>query len=169
MRRVRSAKYLIAISTVLLALLLSNTGASAVQTGWYVSVSAGKWDRHNTVVSFPYKSQPTDRVHLVDDKNSGASIPLQLDGTTGTFVLPELKAGQHKSFHIVWEYGKSTRESPAVELTRVQNRLEIKVRGHQVLSFVAEPAGLPAPDIKPVFLRGGYIHPVFTPDGKNGH
>jgi hypothetical protein len=151
---------------VLLALLLSNTGATAVQIGWHVFVRAGQWDRHNTVVSFPFKSQPTDRVHLVADDKVGASIPLQLDGTTGTFVLPDLKAGQVKSFHIVWESAKARRESTGVEVTRVQNRLEIKDRGHQVLSFVAEPAGLPSPDIKPVFLRGGYIHPVFTPAGR---
>lgn len=163
MRRFTLIKYAIALS-VLLALLLSHTGAAPSQAGTFVLVSAGQWDRHNTIVSFPLKSRITGRVDLVDDK--GASIPLQLDGTTATFVLPDLKAGQHKNFHIVWNYKKSKRESDAVELTRVQNRLDIKDRGRQVLSFVAEPAGLPSPDIKPVFLRGGYIHPVFTPQGR---
>lgn len=159
-------KYLIVLATVLLALLLSNTGATAVQTGWHVMVRAGQWDRHNTVVTFPFKSPATDRVRLVDDDGKGPSIPLQLDGTTGTFVLPDLKAGQLKSFHLYWESEKSKSKSTRVELTRVQNRLEIKDGGQQILSFVAEPAGLPSPDIKPIFLRGGYIHPVFTPKGK---
>ncbi|HET8781913.1 MAG TPA: PmoA family protein, partial [Pyrinomonadaceae bacterium] len=33
-------------------------------------------------------------------------------------------------------------------------------------TFVTTPASVPANDIKPVFLRGGYIHPVFTPSGR---
>ncbi|HEV8186152.1 MAG TPA: PmoA family protein [Pyrinomonadaceae bacterium] len=159
----RTFKYLTVSATVLLALLLSNTGATAVQIGWYVSVNAGQWDRHNTVVSFQYDTKGS-RVHLEDDK--GASIPLQVDGTTASFVLRDLKAGQSKTFRIVYERGKSSRVTDGAELTRVENRLEIKVRGQQVFSFVAEPAGLPSPDIKPVFLRGGYIHPVYTPKGK---
>ena len=45
------------ISVVLVALLLSNTGTTATQIGWYVSVNAGQWDRHNTVVSFQYDTK----------------------------------------------------------------------------------------------------------------
>ena len=158
----RTFKYLTVSATVLLALLLSNTGTRAVQIGWRVSVDAGQWDRHNTVVSFRH-SEGT-RAHLKDEK--GASIPLQLDGTTASFVLPDLKAGQNKTFQLISDGERSKPSSGGVELTRVQNRLEIKVRGRQVFSFVAEPGSLPSPDIKPVFLRGGYIHPVYTPKGK---
>ncbi|HET6976415.1 MAG TPA: PmoA family protein [Pyrinomonadaceae bacterium] len=155
----RRFKYLIVLTAVLLALLLNSTGASTASRKIAVTVSAGQWDRHNTIVSFPFKSKKEDTGYLVDDQ--GASIPLQLDGTTATFVLPDLKAGKSISFQL--RYGAKV--GSAVELTRVQNRLEIKDRGQQVLSFVAEPGSLPSPDIKPVFLRGGYIHPVFTPKG----
>jgi hypothetical protein len=162
------------IATVLLALLLSNTGAATSQYGIHVVVSAGQLDRHNTLVSFPHKSKPGIPYHLVAEKNSSgplpdvlkAPIPVQVDGTTASFVLPELKAGQNQSFHLVYGAVKSPQPSAIAELKRVQNRLEIKVGGREVLSFVAEPVGLPAPDIKPVFLRGGYIHPVFTPAGR---
>src|SRR6185503_11677522 len=98
-------------------------------------------DRHNTLVAFELK--PTSKAyHLVDDK--GASISLQLDGTSASFVLRDLEAGQSKTFRLVSGRDKS---SGGVELARVQNRLEIKVRGHQVFSFVAEPGSLPSPDI----------------------
>jgi hypothetical protein len=148
---------------VLLALVLSNSGAKPLQSGTHVVVSAGRWDRQNAVVSFPYKSKPGEAYHLVDHK--GVSIPLQVDGTTASFVLHDLKAGQSDSYRLVKGPAKLTQTSGGAELKRVQNRLEIKVGGRQVFSFVAEPAGLPSPDIKPVFLRGGYIHPVFTPQG----
>jgi hypothetical protein len=35
-----------------------------------------------------------------------------------------------------------------------------------VLTFQGGPGELPRPDIKPIFQRGGYIHPVFTPSGR---
>src|ERR1044072_5772006 len=154
-------RYLALISAVL-PLLLRNTGATAVQIGWYVSVKAGQWDRHNTVVTFPDHSK--GRAHLEDDK--GARIPLQFDGATASFVLSDLKAGESKIFRLVEEYGKPAPVTGGVGLARGTHRPEVKVRGQQVFSFVAEPAGLPSPDIKPVFLRGGYIHPVYTPKGK---
>jgi len=156
-------RYLAFVSAVLLALWLSNTGITAVKTGWSVTVNAGQWDRENTLVSFQHDPKGS-RLHLEDEK--GTWIPLQFDGTTASFVLRDLKAGQSKTLRIVRDGGKSPRVNSGAELMRVQNRLEIKVRGRQVFSFVAEPAGLPAPDIKPVFLRGGYIHPVYTPKGK---
>jgi len=156
-------RYLAVIATVLLALVLSNTGVTAVQIGWSVWVYADQYDRHNTVVSFEYDANGR-RVHLVDNK--GAWIPLQFDGTTASFVLPDLKAGQTENLNIVHDSKKSAPNTGGVEVTRVQNRLEIKIRGKQVFSFVAKPGSLPSPDIKPVFLRGGYIHPVYTPKGK---
>jgi len=157
-------KMITLIATVLLAaLLLSNTGATAVQTGWYVWVDAGQSDRHNTVVSFQYDPKGR-RVHLEDVKKT--YIPLQFDGTTASFVLRDLKAGESEHLRIMDDTKKSLPVTGGVELTRVQNRLEIKIRGKQVFSFVAEPGSLPSPDIKPVFLRGGYIHPVYTPKGK---
>jgi hypothetical protein len=162
LRSLMSFKYLIVISMVLMALLLSNTGATALPAGTFVTVSAGEWDRHNTVVTFDFNSKSKGRgYHLVDD--NGSFIPLQLGGTTAAFVLRDLKAGQSKKFRLVSGGAKS---DAGVELARVQNRLEIKIGDRPVFSFVAEPAGLPAPDIKPVFLRGGYIHPVFTPAGR---
>jgi hypothetical protein len=168
-------RYTAVIATVLLALLLSNTGAAtSPQYGIFVTVSAGKWDRHNTLVSFPNKSKPGTLAHLVAMKDGSspppdalkAQIPLQVDGTTATFVLPELKAGKNQTFLVVYGPAESAQTSRGAELTLVQNRVEIKVSGREVLSFVGKPAKLPSPDIKTFFLRGGYIHPVFTPKGK---
>jgi len=160
----RRFKYQGVIAILLLALLLSNSGAATVQVGYHLTVRAGQWDRRNTVVSFKFNPGDTGVYHLVDSK--GTSFPLQRDGETASFVLRDLRAGETKPFYFVRGPAKSSRDNSGVELTRVQNRLEIKIRGRQVLSFVAEPAALPSPDIKPVFLRGGYIHPVYTPQGR---
>ena len=170
----KRVSYLAVIATVLLALLLSNSGAATPQWGISVTVSAGKWDRHNTLVSFPHKSNPSQRYYLKAIELSShavpdalkAQIPVQSDGTTATFVLPELKAGETQTFILNWGPAESVKKSRGAELTQVQNRLEIKVDGRHVLDFIGEPNDLPAPDIKTSFYRGGYIHPVFTPAGK---
>lgn len=162
--KITRLRHLALIAPVLLALLLSNTGVTAVQIGYHdLIVKAGEWDRHNTVVTFQYpgKERPTQLIDEADYR-----IPVQFEDGTGSFVLPDLKAGQVKKFYIATGTKKISPEKNGVELTRVQNRLVIKVRGREVFSFVAKPGSLPSPDIKPVFLRGGYIHPVFTPKGK---
>jgi len=160
-----SVKTVALISVVLTALLLSNTGATAVQIGYHdLIVTAGEWDRHNTVVTFQYPGKQERPTNLIDE--AGNRIPVQFEDGTASFVLSDLKAGQVKKFYIATGTKKISSEKNGVELTRVQNRLVIKVRGREVFSFIAQPGSLPAPDIKPVFLRGGYIHPVFTPKGK---
>ena len=166
MRRVGSVKSA-AVAAIVLALWLSTAGGKATQVGTYVSVRAGQFDRSNTVVTFEFKNAKQGRTYyLVDDKAGGSPIPLQVDGATASFVIPELKAGQEKIFRLKTAPANAARASANVELSVVKNHLDIKVRGRSVLSFVAEPEGLPSADIKPIFRRGGYIHPVFTPSGK---
>ncbi len=153
-------------SATVASLILADN-AFATQSATYVSVNAGQFDRSNTVVSFEFKSAKQGRSYsLVDDKARGASIPLQVDGDIASFVIPELKAGQEKTLRLRSEASKPPPLNTNVTLNLVKNHLDIKVRGRSVLSFVGEPNGLPHPDIKPIFLRGGYIHPVFTPSGR---
>ena len=147
----------------MLALLLGGTGATADQAGLYIMVSAGKLDRHNTVVTFPFK-RSSGVYRLVDENHQ--SIPLQTDGTNAWFVLRELKAGQTKTYHLAPKQAAKESSTSGVAIRRVRNLLEITVRGQKVFTFVAEPAGVPSSDIKPIFSRGGYIHPVFTPAGQ---
>ena len=152
------------IATVLLALWLSNIGATAIQRRYHLVVQAGQSDRHNTVVTFKYGLNENHDIHLIDD--AGNHFPLQFEGQMASFVLRDLKAGQQKSFYFARGKITDSKEHGAVWLKRAQNRLTIQVQDYQVLSFVAEPGSLPSPDIKPVFLRGGYIHPVYTPMGR---
>ena len=150
-------------SATVASLILGDKALAAKDA--YITVNAGQWDRHNTVVSFDLGPGGRERFyHLVDD--TGAPIALQIDGTTATFLLRDLKADQMKKFRLVPGGTKLPDESLGLMQSRDQNHIEIKIKGRQVLSFVTEPAGLPSPDIKPVFLRAGYIHPVYTPKGK---
>ncbi len=53
-----------------------------------------------------------------------------------------------------------------VKAVEDHTNVQITVDGRPVLTYHGAKAGLPRADIKPVFERGGYIHPVLTPTGQ---
>jgi hypothetical protein len=53
----------------------------------------------------------------------------------------------------------------SVRVEQSENKVDIHRAGELVLSYQAKPVGLPRPGIDSAFLRGGYIHPVMTPNG----
>lgn len=143
--------------------LVTNGELSAAKRQTYVSVAAGGYDRYETVVSFTLPADLKGQSYALRDA-AGQQVRLQIDSDRrATFILPALKAGQTKSYRLVVAGSKA---KPGVELTRRNEGLDFKVAGRNVFTFVTTPAGLPDKAIKPVFLRGGYIHPVFTPSGR---
>jgi Methane oxygenase PmoA len=156
-------KFLSLIVIALLAFGLS--GAKSARKTTYVSVDAGTWDRNDTVVSFELPPEFKASSYELRDE-SGEYTPVQNSGRHASFILRELKAGQKKTFRLLARQSRVRNAVDLPELAKVQNRLEIKIRGRRVFSFVAQASTLPTTDIKPIFLRGGYIHPVFTPGGR---
>ncbi len=143
---------------LIVVVVLSTHGAKRKT---YVSVAAGSYDRNETIVSFALPDEFKGESYSLRDA-SGQLIALQIDSERrATFVLPALKAGQTLSYDLV----AGTKVKPAVDFTPRSDGLDFKVGGLSVFSFVTTPSALPSKDIKPVFLRGGYIHPVFTPSG----
>jgi hypothetical protein len=154
-------KLLLLIVVAVIA-LTANGELNAGNRHAYVSVAAGSLDRRETVVSFALPADFKSGSYALRD-DSGQMIPLQIDSERrASFVLPALKAGQTKTYRLVPAGSKA---APGVDFTRRNDGVDFKVAGRNVFSFVTTPAGLPANDIKPIFLRGGYIHPVFTPSG----
>jgi len=152
---------------VIVAALFTTGSISSNRTekGVYVTVAAGKFDRREVVTSFALpKELKGSRYSLRDRK--GHQLEVQIDpDRRATFVLPELKAGATERFQLV-ESKQSTRAPQSVLVKQNENRLDLTLAGHPVFSFVTKPARLPSPDIKPVFLRGGYIHPILSPSGR---
>ena len=143
--------------------LVTTGELSAAKRQTYVSVAAGAYDRYDTVVSFALPADLKGDSYALRDA-AGRQVALQIDSERrATFVLPALKSGQTKSYRLVVA-GRKARSG--VDLTRRNDGLDFKIAGRNVFTFVTTPAGLPDKAIKPVFLRGGYIHPVFTPSGR---
>jgi hypothetical protein len=150
---------------LLLSVCLIDSGAA--QKTVYITVAAGKLDRRESVVTFSLpKNLKAKAYELRDDKSN--RIPLQVDAMgNATFVLAELNAGETKRYRIEATKSGISSAIKGVQLTREGDRLLISSVGRQVLVYQMQPGELPGSDIKPVFKRGGYIHPVFAPSGRS--
>jgi len=143
--------------------LLAHGELNAAKRNAYVSIAAGQHDRQETVVSFALPAEFKGNSYALRDSSS-QQIPLQIDSErNASFVLPALKAGQTKTYQLVATGSKPKNE---VDFTRRSDGLDFKISGRSVFTFLTTPASVPSKEIKPVFLRGGYIHPVLTPSGR---
>ncbi|MBM3832311.1 MAG: hypothetical protein FJ403_03340 [Verrucomicrobia bacterium] len=144
-----------------LVLCLFAFSACAAEKTYRVVVSARESDRRESVVSFNLPAGAGPIKALQDSE--GRLVPVQIDANRqATFILKNLPKGVMKSYRLV---GKSETSLGLVEVTGAGAKLKITNSGKPVLDYQAEPGELPRPDIKPVFRRGGYIHPVRSPSG----
>ena len=79
------------------------------------------------------------------------------------FVLPKL-AKDRSTFLELDVTGVPTKQQ--VFTTRKGRKLRLEFNGNVIAEYQAEAADLPREGISPLYRRGGYLHPVFTPKGK---
>lgn len=141
--------------TLFLLLLAASAHAKTLK------IEAGPHHRIHTVVTVP---APDDMPENPGLRNStGTILPLQLsDDGTATFILPELAAGKTAEFALV-SMGNAVAEN-AVALEK-EDGVSLSVAGNAAAGFVGVVKELPREGIDPVFLRGGYLHPIRTPTG----
>jgi hypothetical protein len=129
-----------------------------------ITVLAGDYDRRNSVVWFTWPSGARDFQQLADER--GNTIALQTDQEGhACFIEKELKHGSARTYRLVAaESDASLRDG--VQVAREGNRIKCSVANQPVFHYQADASELPRPDIKPIFQRGGFLHPILTPGGK---
>jgi len=106
---------------------------------------------------------PGDTLQLRDE--DGNVVPLQITtDRRAAFVLPRVGAGEHRRLTI--EPALDRRPRPVVEAMRQPDRVELRVDQRPLLVYRSEKTALPSADAKPILRRGGYVHPVLTPQGR---
>jgi hypothetical protein len=124
-----------------------------------IVVRAGDLERQNTVVSFPWTAAGARPTGLRDGQ--GARLPLQVDdGGRAVFVLPALEAGAEATFTV-----ETAGESPPAEVHAIRESDGVKVAIGDRTAFRYQMQGKLPPGIEPQYLRGGYLHPIYTPAG----
>ena len=144
--------------SLLFFVLISVRAVAAVPA---INVEAGDFDRHNTLVTFDLPAVAQKLTHA--KAQDGKLLPIQY-GPAGkaSLIMAELPKGMRASFELI--SGGSS--GPEVNINRDHNKLKASLSDHALLEYQAQPGELPRPDIKELFTRGGYIHPIFSPTGK---
>lgn len=129
-----------------------------------IIVAAGEFDRRDTISSVALP--PAARGHRQLNDANGNSVPMQIDESgRAWFSIKELRPGSETTFQL--KTGTMKRDpATTIQVSREGGRLDITANGKPVLSYQAEKSELPRSDIKPVYRRGGYLHPLLTPSGK---
>jgi Methane oxygenase PmoA len=140
----------------LLILLLAATAHAKT-----LKILAGAHGRIQAVVTVPAPDGAPENPGL--RAADGTILPLQLsDDGTASFILPELAAGKAAEFELV------PMEQAAAEAARAEESgvdIALSAGKRPVADFVGKRAELPRKDIPPIFLRGGYLHPLRSPSG----
>lgn len=156
----RAVSSLLLLVAPLLALGPVSSGGPGTST---VTVSGGLHDRRDTVVSFRLPDASARGPCRLRDA-AGTEAPLQVDAAgRAWFVVPELAAGATRTYRLA--RGAAHRATHVVA-AREGDDVRIAWEGRPVIRYQGGAGVLPADDVKPVFRRGGYFHPIHTPSGR---
>lgn len=123
-----------------------------------VTVEAGDFDRRDTVVEC--KLPPG--VSGLASEGGSALVQHGPDGRAW-FIVGDLKRGAKRTYTFQKADGKQLAEARSGK-----GAVTLRAFNRTALVYRTEKTSLPPnrPDLKPIFERGGYIHPVLSPSGK---
>jgi len=152
------------IPSVCAALLIAwALGVRAAERSGRITVSAGDFDRNDSIVWFKLPTGARNFRQLADER--GNLVALQTDGEGhACFIEKKLSHGSARTYRLIADEPTAAPQT-GVQVTREGSRLRCSVVNQSVFHYQAEMSELPRPDIKPLFQRGGYIHPILTPSG----
>lgn len=132
------------------------------QKQYEIQVSSGAFDRSETIVSFYFPDQIEAGVYQLENP-SNPSLVLQVDDSNkGWFILDELAAGESRVYDLTAtpiESEPDTHVSKQIDSTQITFSSD----GRNVLSYYHGDNNPTELDER--YKRGGYIHPVYSPEG----
>jgi hypothetical protein len=147
------------------AALLGLSRARAAAGGKTVTVEAGERERKNTPVSFELGAELARRAgrryELRDAKNQ--PVPLQVEANGRAFFVVRALGKSEKATYTLRAGGRAVKSAADLAVKREADGVVFNAGAAPVLRF-ATTGKLPA-GIDPKFLRGGYIHPIYSPAG----
>ncbi len=136
--------------------------AIAADQALRVTVHAGEFDRRGTVVS----AVLPEKAKVQGARLGGKFIPVQTDDSNRIWwVVADLKKGQSETYELLPE---TAVVAPVVFTRKEGNKLRFgsAAKRNTLMEYQADAGELPRDNIKAAFKRGGYLHPILTPSGK---
>lgn len=161
------------ISVCILAFLGSVATTTAAKDNPSLTVEAGDYDRRQVVVTF---TLPPELRSCNALQREGQRYPLQVDRLGhAAFVVADLSKNGKVTYELLQL--RSATEMPKEIMFAVHDGSKLRIalaRGEggaaaaplPLLDYQGEPGELPRENIKPIFLRGAYLHPIRTLTGK---
>ncbi|MGV3771364.1 MAG: PmoA family protein [Verrucomicrobiales bacterium] len=129
-----------------------------------ITVHNGEMARTDVILTVPFPPGLRGKDLLIDP--NGSSIPLQVVRTnTISFVVPTMQPNEKLSY----TFRASNEGRKIVEHLKAVDRngkVTLSAGEASLLVYQANDSDLPRPEIKPIYKRGGYLHPVFSPSGR---
>src|SRR5436189_2242922 len=142
------------LKNLTLASLLCTQAAIAADS---LVISAGDGPMEHALVEF---TLPKDSTANTATDGQGRTYAIQKSGSRAAVLLPAIKGDMKLKL------GRSDASSGVVKIERDGKKLKATASGKALLEYQAEPGEFPRTDIKPIFRRGGYIHPIYSLSGK---
>ena len=145
-----------------LALALSFAASFASWGATYsITVANGDLPRTNAIIHLP----PHPKIRYNNWlKGPGGGFPIQANATNGiAFVIPSLKPGET----VTYTGGDDSRPLlQPIKVSEAGESVAFNFNDRPLLVYQGKETQLPRPEIKPLFKRGGYLHPVYSPSGR---
>ena len=146
------------------AVLPWRLAAASTEPALTLTVRAGDWKRHDTVTPFDLAPGTARALRGTDENGAQYLIQIETNGLA-TLLIPDLARGEARTLHFGARPLRGL-ETAAMDTRRHGSKLRITQDGKAVLEYQAEPGPLPRDTISEKYIRGGYLHPVFTPSGR---
>lgn len=154
----------LALATTTLPFLFTLNLLAAEEPIGGLIIAPGPQSRPSSFVQFEIPDDWDSKPRIARNSD-GDLVPLQIDDDgLGWMRVGPLAANEKQKFQI---YSGTSKEPPPVGMAahRVGSTIEFWQGKKRVLNYQAEPGDFPRNDIKKSYRRGGYIHPIWSPDG----
>lgn len=133
------------------------------EPAYELTVEAGPYERAHTFVFFAWPDvDPSAAYVLVDEWGQARPVQAMPDGQGG-FVLDHLAAGEQITLTL--QRAKPEMRVASLTVEPVFHGVVFQQEEKPIMRYQAEDGPLPDAAIDSVYLRGGYVHPVYTPRG----
>lgn len=123
-------------------------------------VTGGEELRPLAIVTFDTKLPSGD---YVAQDHTGKDAPLQVDlDSRATLVMERVLPNSVT----IWKVNDVASGKPRVTADDFNNQILFSNSGRRIAAFHVSTSEMPREDIPDIYLRNGYLHPVWTPNGK---